>query len=262
MDIKDAEFSYDKKQKVFEDVNFSVQKNDVLCILGPNGSGKTTLLKCLTNILQLTGGEVCLNNKNVQSLSRQQLSKKVGYLPQTHSALFPFSVLEVAVMGRAPHLAMMSAPTEADYKHAQNNLEMLGISHLASRPYTKISGGQRQLALIAMVLTQEPDILLLDEPTSHLDFGNQVRLLELIQKLSTKGFSVVFTSHFPDHAFKLSCKVALMNNKQLINVGDCESVLTEKNLKKIYGIDVKVVHVETADSKVCVPIRNKNNGAE
>lgn len=257
LDIKNAEFSYDKKRNIFEDVNFSIQKSDVMCILGPNGSGKTTLLKCLTNILKLTNGEVTIDSRDVQSLSRKELSTKIGYLPQVHAALFPFSVLEVAVMGRAPHLSMTSTPTETDYEFAKTNLDLLGISHLANRPYTKISGGQRQLALIAMVLTQQPEILLLDEPTSHLDFGNQVRLLELIDKLSTTGLAVVFTSHFPDHAFHLSCKVALMNNKQFIDVGNCDEALTQENLKEIYGIDVSIVYLESANSKVCVPVRKK-----
>jgi iron complex transport system ATP-binding protein len=207
--------------------------------------------------LQLANGKVLLNDKDYRLLSRKDLSKKVGYLPQTHAALFPFSVLEVAVMGRAPHLKLTSSPTEADYDIAKANLEMLGISNLANRPYTKISGGQRQLALIAMVLTQEPEILLLDEPTAHLDFGNQVRILELIEKLSTKGPAVIFTSHFPDHALQLSCEVALMNNKQFITVGNSETVITEENLKEIYGVDVSVVYVKSANSKVCVPIRNK-----
>jgi iron complex transport system ATP-binding protein len=259
LDVKNAEFSYDEKRNVFEGINFSIQKSDILCILGPNGSGKTTLLKCLTNILQLTNGEVTINSRDVQSLSRKELSKKIGYLPQTHAALFPFSVLEVAVMGRAPHLKLTSSPTEAEYDTAKANLEMLGISDLANRPYTKISGGQRQLALLAMVLTQEPEILLLDEPTAHLDFGNQVRILELIEKLSTKGPAVIFTSHFPDHALQMSCKVALMNNKQFINVGDSETVVTAENLKEIYGVDVSVVYVESVNSKVCVPIRNKRD---
>ncbi|MCW4015184.1 MAG: ABC transporter ATP-binding protein, partial [Candidatus Bathyarchaeota archaeon] len=203
LNIKKAEFTYDGKNNVFEDITFSVNKGDVLCILGPNGSGKTTLIKCITNILQLTKGEIILNDKDALSLNRKELSKKIGYLPQTHSALFPFTVLDVAVMGRAPHLKMTSTPTETDYKIAKANLDRLGISHLANRPYTKISGGQRQLALIAMVLTQEPEILLLDEPTAHLDFGNQVRLLELIEKMSKTGLAVIFTSHFPDHAFQL-----------------------------------------------------------
>ena len=236
LNVKNAEFSYDKKRNVFEEINFSIQKSDILCILGPNGSGKTTLLKCLTNILQLTNGKVFLNNKDTRLISRKELSKKIGYLPQTHAALFPFSVLEVAVMGRAPHLKTTTSPTEADYNIAKENLEMLGISNLANRPYTKISGGQRQLALLAMALTQEPEILLLDEPTAHLDFGNQVRILELIEKLSTNGLAVIFTSHFPDHALYLSCEVALMNNKHFMNVGNSETMVTKENLKKILDV--------------------------
>ncbi len=251
--IDNLSFSYDGKSKVFEHVNCSVDKGQVLCILGPNGSGKSTLLKCANSLLKVNGGSVTVNGESISAISRKELSKQIGFLPQIHVSTFPFSVLEVAVMGRSPHLGLAESPSNKDYQIAEENLKLLGISHLSDKPYTHISGGERQLALIAMVLTQQPHILLLDEPTSHLDFGNQVRMLELVKRLSENGLTVVLTTHFPDHAFYLSSKVAIMHEKTIMAAGDCDDVITEENLKKIYDIEVKIAYLDS--SKICVPIK-------
>ncbi|MCW4010372.1 MAG: ABC transporter ATP-binding protein [Candidatus Bathyarchaeota archaeon] len=251
--VDDVAFSYDGKKKVFENISFSLKQGEVLCILGPNGSGKSTLLRCLNSLLTLNNGNISLNGKDMTRMSRKELAAQLGFLPQIHVSTFPFSVLEVAVMGRAPHLGLAESPSEKDYALAKENLELLGISPLADKPYTQISGGERQLALIAMVLTQKPRILLLDEPTSHLDFGNQIRMLELIKKLSTKGFSIVLTTHFPDHAFHLSSTVAIINKGTFMAAGPADTVITEENLKRIYGIDVQIAYVNS--SKICVPAK-------
>jgi len=251
--VEGLSFSYDGKSKVFENVGFSVEKGQVLCILGPNGSGKSTLLRCVNSLLNVDGGSVTVNEKSISAIIRKELSKQIGFLPQIHVSTFPFSVREVAVMGRSPHLGLAESPSDKDYRIADENLKLLGISHLSDKPYTHISGGERQLALIAMVLTQQPYILLLDEPTSHLDFGNQVRMLELVKRLSENGLTVVLTTHFPDHAFHLSSKVAIMHEKTIMVAGGCDDVITEANLKKIYGIDVKIAYLDS--SKVCVPLK-------
>lgn len=253
LNVEELSFSYDNKIKVFEHVNFNIEKGQILCILGPNGSGKSTLLRCTNLLLNANNGQITLNGKNIHAISRKELSKEIGFLPQIHVSTFPFSVLEVAVMGRAPHLGLTESPSKDDYKIAEDNLTILGISHLANKPYTNISGGERQLALIAMVLTQQPRILLLDEPTSHLDFGNQIRMMELIKKFSEHNLTIILTTHFPDHAFHLSSKVALMNNGTIIESGSCDTVITDKNLKKIYGIDVHVTQFNS--SKICIPIK-------
>ncbi|MCW4017073.1 MAG: ABC transporter ATP-binding protein [Candidatus Bathyarchaeota archaeon] len=253
LQVDDVKFSYDGKRNVFEHVSFSVEKGEVFCILGPNGSGKSTLLRCIDALLTLDGGNVYLNGKTLASISRKKIATDIGFLPQLHVSTFPFSVLEVAVMGRSPHLGLADSPSPKDYALAESNLKLLGLDHLADKPYTKISGGERQLALIAMVLTQQPRILLLDEPTSHLDFGNQVRMLEIIKNLSQKGLSIILTTHFPDHAFHLSSTVAMMNKGSFIASGTAENVITEANLKTIYGIDVKVACFDS--SKICVPVK-------
>ena len=251
--VKEAAFSYDGKKNVFENISFSVKEGEVFCILGPNGSGKSTLLKCLDKLLHLNNGRVYFDDKDLVSMSRKELAAYVGFLPQLHVSTFPFTVAEVAVMGRSPHLSLAASPSVEDYALAEANLKMLGIAHLSEKPYTNISGGERQLALIAMVLTQQPRFLLLDEPTSHLDFGNQIRMLNHIQALSKKGFSIILTTHFPDHAFHLSSTVAMMNEGNFMALGNADEIITEKNLKKIYGIDVQVSYVNS--SKVCVPVK-------
>lgn len=255
MEIIDAEFSYDDSENIFENINFKVEKGDVFCILGANGTGKTTLIKCLNGLMKLNGGEVLLNNENIYSLSHAEIAKNIGYIPQIHNSTFPFTVLDVVLMGRSPHLDLFESPSEEDYKIAETSLETLNISHMKDKPYTEISGGEQQLVFIARVLTQEPSILLLDEPTSHLDFGNQIRTLNIIEKLAGNGLSVVMSSHFPDHAFISANKVAILKDKNFIDVGAPEEVITEHNMEETYGIRVKIVDI--GERLACIPLKIK-----
>ena len=250
--VKNISFSYGD-EIIFEDITFSIKKGDVLCILGPNGTGKTTLIKCLNGLHETASGEIIVNGKNIKKLSFSQISKYIGYIPQSHTPSFPFSVFDVVLMGRAPYLNLTETPKREDEKIAVESLRTLGIAHLKDKDYTNLSGGERQLVFLARVLCQQPDILILDEPTSHLDFGNQIRLLEIIDKLAESGLSVIMSSHFPDHAFLSSTKVAIMKDKTFIDFGKPEDVVTEDNLKKAYSVDVKLIDID--DRKVCVPLK-------
>ena len=256
LQISGAKFHYSPvKPGGFEDINFSIADGEVLSILGPNGCGKTTLLKCINSLIKLDGGEVLLNGRKISSLPRDEIARKIGYVPQLHQPAFPFTVLDVVLIGRAPYLSMLKSPRKEDIAIAEKALESTGISHLRDTVYTEISGGERQLVIFARVLAQQPSLLLLDEPTSHLDFGNQVRLLTLIRKLAATGLPIVMTSHFPDHAFLISDKVALMRKGEFINIGTPDSVITENNLEMVYNIKVKVVSLNSGiDRKICVPI--------
>ncbi len=256
LEICNAEFSYNGKEKIFENINLSIENKDVLCILGPNGTGKSTLIKCMNGLLKLNSGNIFLNDEDIYSLNNTELAKIIGYIPQSHNSTFAFSVFDVVLMGRAPHLTVTSSPGEKDFKIADKALESLGIFHLKDKTYTEISGGERQLVLLARVLAQEPKLLLLDEPTSHLDFGNQIRTLEVINRLSKRGLSVIMTSHYPDHAFLSSNKVAIMNNGSIMAMGSPEEVITEKNMREAYGIDVKVMDVDE-NRKACIPMQIK-----
>ena len=255
VDVKNISFSYDKDSPaVFENISFSIEKGDVLCVLGPNGTGKTTLIKCINGLHKVNEGEVYLNGANIQNLSFRDISRTVGYIPQGHVPSFPFTVFDVVLMGRSPYVNITSSPKERDREIAMNALETLGIEDLKDKPYTNLSGGERQLVFLARVLAQEPDLLILDEPTNHLDFGNQIKLLEIIEQLSKLGLAVIMSSHYPDHAFLAASKVAIMKDKGFIDFGTPDDVLSEENLKKAYGIDVKLMELDDG-RKICVPLK-------
>lgn len=252
-EVKNISFSYNDDE-IFSDISFSIDKGDVLCILGPNGTGKTTLIKCLNGLHDISSGEILINGKNITKLSFREISKHIGYIPQSHVPSFPFKVLDVVLMGRAPYLNLTDSPKDEDVKIANDALKTLGIEYLKDKEYTNLSGGERQLVFLARVLCQKPDILILDEPTSHLDFGNQIKLLEIIDNLAKSGLSIIMSSHFPDHAFLSSTKVAIMKNKRFIDFGSPNNVVTEENLKKAYSIDVKLIELDDK-RKVCVPMK-------
>ena len=252
-EVKNISFDYDG-EVIFSDISFSIERGDVLCILGPNGTGKTTLIKCLNGLNEINSGEILINGEDIKGLSFRQISKHVGYIPQSHVPSFPFKVFDVVLMGRAPYLNLTDSPKEEDRKIALDALKTLGIEGLKDKEYTNLSGGERQLVFLARVLCQKPDILILDEPTSHLDFGNQIKLLEIIDNLARSGLSIIMSSHFPDHAFLSSTKVAIMKNKKFIDFGTPDDVVTEENLKKAYSIDVKLMELDDK-RKVCVPMK-------
>jgi iron complex transport system ATP-binding protein len=255
MEVIDATFTYDGTKNIFENISFKVGRGDVFCILGANGAGKTTLIKCLTGLLAPSSGKVLLNNINLHSLNASEIAKEIGYIPQIHNSTFAFTVLDVVLMGRSPHLDIFESPSDKDVKIADKALKTLNIAHMRDKPYTEISGGEQQLVFIARVLTQEPDILILDEPTSHLDFGNQIRTLDVIERLAKNGLSILMSSHFPDHAFISANKVAILKDKNFIDIGTPSEVITEENMEETYGIKVKIVDVD--NRKACIPLKIK-----
>ncbi|MDI6604371.1 MAG: ABC transporter ATP-binding protein [Thermoanaerobacteraceae bacterium] len=256
LEIKNVSCGYGTKI-VLKDFSIKVSSGEILCLLGPNGVGKTTLFKTILRFLKLHSGEIQLNGEDIKYWSRKKLAKTIGYVPQAHTPPFPFSVLDVVVMGRTAHLGVFSSPSKEDLTIAEKALETLGVSFLKDRIYTEISGGERQMVLIARALTQQPDILVMDEPTANLDFGNQVRVLEQIKKLAKKGMGVIMTTHFPDHAFLCSTKVALMQRNNVFTLGYADDVITEENLRIAYGVNVKITCLKGVDGeiiKACVPL--------
>lgn len=255
LEVKNAAFSYGGDHCVFSDVSFSVEERNVMCLLGPNGAGKSTLIKCLNNLLPLSAGVVKIDGKDIRSFSRQELARKIAYVPQSHVPTFPFVVIDVVLMGRAPHLRFLSVPGKKDMEIAEQVMASLGISHLRDKRYTEISGGERQLVLLAAVIVQDAAILILDEPTSHLDFGNQIRLLKIIKQLSQQGMLVIMSTHFPDHAFLTASSVAVIAEGKIIKQGTPEEVITEKNIYQTYGVEVVIGKVNGADDLItCVPL--------
>ncbi|MDR2623540.1 MAG: ABC transporter ATP-binding protein [Methanobrevibacter sp.] len=242
--------SYNKRI-IFEDISFGIEKGDIFTILGPNGIGKTTLLKSILGIKRLDKGEVLIDGENLINLSYKAISKVMAYVPQVHSYTFPFKVIDVVLMGRSPHVNMIDTPEKKDIKIAEKSLKQMGIHHLKDKEYSYLSGGEVQLVFLARALTQKSSILVLDEPTSHLDFGNQIRFLKTIDKLSKEDLVIIMTSHYPDHCFISSDKVAIMQNKRFIDIGTPDDVVIPTNLKKAYNLDINVVKLNNG-RKICV----------
>ena len=241
--IDNASFSFGTKT-VWSGLELDIHAGQAVCLLGPNGCGKTTLLNCMHGIYPPDSGAILLEGRPVHRMRPRELARKMGYVFQEHTAPFTYLVLEVIRMGRAPHLGPFESPSSRDTDKAVAIMESIGIAHLKDKRYTEISGGERQLVLIARALAQEPEIILLDEPTSHLDLRNQALILGMINHLVRRGLTVVMTSHFPNHALFLSCRVALMSRGGIKAVGDTREVMTEENLSRIYGLRVSMYAVD------------------
>lgn len=233
-------------------VDLEVRAGEVLCLLGPNGSGKTTLFKTMLGLLPLQAGKVLLEGLPLAGLSRLEIARRVAYVPQAHSAHFPFTVVDMVVMGRTAHLGLFAAPTAQDRRKALAALATLGIEDLAEAEYTRISGGQRQLALIARSLAQEAPAIVMDEPTASLDFGNQVVVLSEARRLAAKGLAIVLSTHDPDHAFSIGHRVALLHEGRLLAQGTPREVLTPARLQSVYRVSVLVEQL-SGGQIICAP---------
>jgi iron complex transport system ATP-binding protein len=253
-------YTHDLAQCIFRDISFAVRAGDVLCLLGPNGTGKSTLLKCLINILHVQRGQVLLNERNLLEFRLTDIAKRIGYVPQGLTSAFPFRIKDIIVMGRAPHLRMLASPSHADMDRAYIAMETVGLVHLSERPCNSVSGGEWQLALIARALVQEPQILLLDEPTSHLDLGNQMKILRVIKQLAGNGMTIVMASHFPDHAFLVANRVAILKEGQMSQMGAPEDVITEESLRSTYGVQVRIITLgDEGRQKACFATLEDSN---
>lgn len=229
---------------ILRNVTFSLGEGEVLCVLGPNGVGKTTLLRCVTGLEPLHAGTVRLDGHDLADLPRRVVGQRVGLVPQGDAPAFSFSVREMVEMGRAPHLGWMAAPGAADRAIAAAALERLGIGHLAARAYPELSGGERQMVLIARALAQQPRLLMLDEPTAHLDFANQARVLDLVQHLAGQGLGILMTTHDPSHAFRIGSTALLLQNDLSASFGPTRTVLTEANLTAAFGRRVSLATLD------------------
>ena len=241
LELRDLTCGYGRR-KVLSNVDLTVAAGDNLCLLGPNGVGKTTLFRTILGAIDPMGGDVLVDGKSIRHQSRRNRARSMAYVPQAHTAPFPFHVMDVVLTGRTAHIPLTSAPSRHDEDVARAALERMDISDLADRPYTELSGGERQLVLIARALAQEPRVLIMDEPSSHLDFGNQARLLALVKTLVQEGdLAVLMSSHFPNHAFACATRVGLVKDGRLVALGNPDDVLTEESLEGIYGIPVRIL---------------------
>ena len=243
--IDSLSYRYETSQPiVVKEVSFTITAGTVTAILGPNGAGKSTLMNLLLGLQKPESGSIHLEDLPLNKYSRRELSQWMGLVPQSEYIPFEYSVLEFVLLGRAPYLGPLDLPGETDVDIARDALEQVGITHLKNRPIPALSGGELQLVLIARALAQQPRILLLDEPTSHLDLANRNTILRILGQLRASGVTVIFTTHDPEAASLIADHLVLMRASQVVFTGNMESTFTSENLTHTYGIPVEVIEIE------------------
>ncbi|MGV8090162.1 MAG: ABC transporter ATP-binding protein [Methanothrix sp.] len=260
---KGVSLSYNSRL-VLGDVSLQLRKGAIVTLLGPNGCGKTTLLKIINGLLRPDSGKVYVDGNDVSRMGQTDMARLIGHVPQTQRSSFPFTALDIVLTGRMPHISALSQPGPRDLEKASQAMDMVGASHLSSRPYTQISGGERQLVMIARALAQEPSFLLLDEPTSYLDFKNQHQVLKMVSQIARdQKVTVVMTLHDPNHALMFSDELVLLrkltekkwgdeqkckgksnrNCQNVVAAGRPAEVMTPENIFEAYGIEVEFTNV-------------------
>ncbi|MCK4613900.1 MAG: ABC transporter ATP-binding protein [Thermoplasmata archaeon] len=252
--VRGITFYYDSI-KALKDVGFELKKGEVLGIIGPNGSGKTTLLRCINMTLEPEMGTVLIDGRNILEMDRKEVARHIGVVPQSPAFSFPFSVFDVVLMGRTPWLNRFSWESSGDIDIARRAMEITGTLSLAARPIDELSGGEKQRVIIAKALAQQPEILLLDEPTLHLDINHQLEILELIKKLAKeKGLMVVLVSHDLNLAARYSDRLLLLKEGKIFSTGPPGDVITEEGIREVYGVGAEISFNKRTWSYIVVPL--------
>ncbi len=243
---------------VVKNVSCQADAGEILCMMGPNGCGKTTLFRMLLGSVPLGQGSIRIDGKETVCMSPKELASLVAYIPQSHTPIFAYTVLDVVIMGRAAHFSAFETPKEIDRQAAFDALEKVNALHLANQKYTTLSGGQRQLILIARAICQSAKILVMDEPEANLDYANHQLLMEVVEDLAQKGYCILMSTHAPEHPVSHGSKVLLMRQGQVSAFGSPERVITPENLEAVYGIEMDVVTVRDRYGKrrtICLPVK-------
>lgn len=244
LSLRGITFSYHQEDpRVIRNLSLEIPEGQITAVLGPNGTGKTTLLHLMLGLLKPASGQILLAGKHHSEYSRRELSRILGLVPQFESIPFNFTVLEYVLLGRSPYLKPFQTPGPEDIHLAREALEAAGVLHLRQKPVTELSGGERQLCHLARVLAQQTEILLLDEPTAHLDLENQSRILRLLRKMSGQGISVVLTTHDPNAAVFAADNFVLVDRGDIFAEGELDQVINAQNLSTMYNTPIRVERV-------------------
>lgn len=252
IEVKDLCFSYGERE-VLHGVSFKAEQGEFLSILGPNGVGKSTLFRCVLGLLRDYTGSITVEGRDAKSLSIREAAKLVAYIPQSSHPAFNYSVRDIVLMGTTSGLGTFSTPKKEDVRRVEEALEKIGISHLAERCFHRISGGERQLALIARALVQRAPVLMLDEPTASLDFGNQLLVLTQARELAREGYTVIQTTHNPEQSYMFSDRILALRGGEVLTAGRPKDVLTSDMMRQLYGVEVEVSSLFDDRARVCTP---------
>ncbi len=248
LEVKNLKFGYNR-ETILKDVSFNIEKGKFISIIGPNGSGKSTLLKNLNGIYTPSGGKVTVDSIDINRIKTKELAKKIALVPQNTIIDYEFTVEDIVLMGRHPYKGRFQREDDNDYEIVKEALEMTNTFHLKDRIITEISGGERQRVIIAKALAQNPSIILLDEPTSHLDINHQIEILNLLRKLNQeKGTTIVVVIHDINLASRYSDKIIMLNEGEIIGIGRPEEVITKENIEFAYNLKVAIDKNKHTDS--------------
>lgn len=238
IEVHNLSFSYDE-HVVLDKINFSAKEGELIAFLGPNGAGKTTFFRCMLGFLKPSEGEILVNGKKIDDYSRKELASQIAYIPQSYSPAFNHTVIDSVLMGMTSQLGMFETPSEKHREKAFEVLKSLKIDHLAEKGSLKISGGERQLMLLARAMVQDAKLLIMDEPTANLDFGNSYRVMERIARLKEQGYTVIFSTHDPNQALNFASRIVALHGSRIIADGE-PSTCTPEIMKTLYGVDVSM----------------------
>jgi len=240
IDVDSISFRYGKEW-VLQDVSFKVERGEFVGIIGPNGSGKTTLLRALCRLLEPQKGEVFFEQAPLKRMNRTEIARRVAVVPQETQLLFPFSAMEIVLMGRSPYLGRRLFESEKDVKIARRAMEWTGTLPFSERSIDELSGGERKRIFIARALAQEPEVILLDEPTANLDIHHEIDFLELILSLNQgKGLTILMASHDMNVASEFCDRLVLLKEGRIYQIGTSAEVITKEHIEQVYGCDVWV----------------------
>ena len=252
MHVNDLHFAYGNHE-VLKGISFDAEYGEFISVLGPNGVGKSTLFRCLLGLSIPTGGEVTVDGENIAQLPPAELARKMAYIPQFHHPMFNFSVLDMVLMGTTSQLGRFASPGKAQEKLALAALERMGILHLKDRGCGQISGGERQLVLIARAMAQQAKILVMDEPSANLDFGNKMRVMQTVKGLTADGYTIIQSTHDPEQAYLYSDKILALHAGRVLAWGAPQEVMTGDLISTLYGMDVEMYSMHDDRIRVCVP---------
>ena len=252
-EVRNLQFSYGSRA-VLNGVSFQAAENELLFVLGANGAGKTTLFRCMLGLLHGYRGDILLDGKNITALSAKELARKIAYIPQFHNPVFPYTALDMVMMGTNHRLSTFASPGRKEREISMQAMAQLGIEEFAERNFQELSGGEQQLVLVARALAQQAKILLMDEPTSALDFGNQIRVLGQISALSTQGYTILLSCHNPQHALLYARRVLALNGGTVAADGPPSESLNPELIRLLYGVSAHFVR--TGDGILIAPAQD------
>ena len=260
IEVEHLSFSYGSRE-ILHDISLTIPDRTLVNVLGPNGVGKSTLFRCILCLNDSYTGRVLVNGRDLRQMPIRERAKLISYIPQSHSSVYDYEVLDVVLMSTGTDLGLFNNPGKAHAARAMEALEKIGISHLAHRPYTEISGGEQQMVLIARALAQNATTIIMDEPTSALDYGNTVRVLSCVRQLAREGLSIIQSTHQPDQAFLYADKTLVIYDGRVKAYGDPKDVITAGLISDIYGVEVEINSLYDDRVRVAVPTREVHDAA-